>query len=101
MLEENLAHLSTKENPLDNQVGGNHYKGCGIQPVEYIHANNLDYLEGNVIKYITRHRTKGEGKKDIEKAIHYAELILQMHYPEEEKQQELFNNLIGERGRHV
>ena len=47
-----------------------------------------------MIKYITRHRTKGEGKKDIEKAIHYAELILQMHYPEEEKQQELFNNLI-------
>ena len=101
MLEENLAHLSTKDNPLDTQVGGDHYKGCGIQPVEYIHANNLDYLEGNVIKYITRHRTKGEGKKDIEKAIHYAELILQMHYPEEEKQQELFNNLIGERGRHV
>ena len=101
MSEENLAHLSTKENPLDTQVGGNHYKGCGIQPVEYIHANNLDYLEGNVIKYITRHRTKGEGKKDIEKAIHYAQLILQMHYPEEGEQQELFNNLIGERGRHV
>jgi len=37
MLEENLAHLSTKDNPLDTQVGGNHYKGCGIQPVEYIH----------------------------------------------------------------
>ena len=101
MSEENLAHLSTKENPLDTQIGCNHYKGCGIQPVEYIHANNLDYLEGNVIKYITRHRTKGEGKKDIEKAIHYAELILQMHYPEEKEQQELFNDLIGERGRHV
>ena len=98
MLEENYKNLS---NPLDTQVGRDHYKGCGIQPVEYIHANNLDYLEGNVIKYITRHRTKGECKKDIEKAIHYAELILQMHYPEEEKQQELFNNLIGERGRHV
>jgi len=24
-----------------------------------------------------------------------------MHYPEEGEQQELFNNLIGERGRHV
>ena len=30
MSEENLAHLSTKENPLDTQIGGNHYKGCGI-----------------------------------------------------------------------
>ena len=66
--------------PLDKQVGGNHYKNCGIQPVQYIHANNLDYLEGNVIKYITRHRTKGQGKKDIEKVIHYAQLILELEY---------------------
>tara|TARA_R100001230_G_C5522729_1_gene59403 strand:+ start:216 stop:446 length:231 start_codon:yes stop_codon:yes gene_type:complete len=65
---------------LDKQIGGQHYKGCAIQPVEYIYRNNLDYLEGNVVKYITRHRTKGEGRKDIEKAIHYAQLILEMHY---------------------
>ena len=66
--------------PLEVQVGGKHYKDCGIQPVEYIHANNLDYFEGNVVKYITRHRTKGQGKKDIEKAIHYAQLILELEY---------------------
>jgi hypothetical protein len=65
---------------LDKQIGGDHYKDCKIQPVEYIHANQLDYFEGNVIKYVTRHRTKGEGKKDIEKAIHYAELILELYY---------------------
>ena len=65
---------------LDKQIGGDHYKDCKIQPVEYIHANQLDYFEGNVIKYITRHRTKGEGKKDIEKAIHYAQLILELSY---------------------
>ena len=69
--------------PLDKQIGGNHYKDCGIQPVEYIHANKLDYFEGNVIKYITRHRTKGQGKKDIEKAIHYAQLILELEYEKE------------------
>jgi hypothetical protein len=69
-----------EEKALQQQVGGQHYKGCKIQPVEYIHANGLDYLEGNVIKYITRHRTKGEGRKDIEKAIHYAQLILEMEY---------------------
>jgi len=72
--------MMKKEKPLDQQVGGQHYKECKIQPVEYIHANGLDYLEGNVIKYITRHRTKGEGRKDIEKAIHYAQLILEMEY---------------------
>ena len=65
---------------LDKQIGGDHYKDCKIQPVEYIHANQLDYFEGNVIKYVTRHRTKGEGKKDIEKVIHFAELILELYY---------------------
>ena len=72
--------MSKEQRALKEQVGGQHYKGCKIQPVEYIHANGLDYLEGNVIKYITRHRTKGEGRKDIEKAIHYAQLILEMEY---------------------
>ena len=77
MSEENFNHSSEA---LKVQIGGDHYKDCGIQPVEYIHANKLDYFEGNVIKYITRHRTKGQGKKDIEKAIHYAQLILELEY---------------------
>lgn len=64
---------------LDKQVSGNHYKDCGIQPIEYIHANNLNYFEGNAVKYITRHRKKN-GKADIEKAIHYLELLLEMEY---------------------
>ena len=71
-----------EENALKKQVGGQHYKDCGIQPVEYIFQNNLDYFEGNVVKYITRHRKKGEGKKDVEKAIHYAQLILELYYNE-------------------
>ena len=71
-----------EENALKKQVGGDHYKDCNIQPVEYIFQNNLDYFEGNVVKYITRHRKKGEGKKDVEKAIHYAQLILELYYNE-------------------
>lgn len=63
----------------DKQVGGSHYKDCAIQPVDYIVENNLDFLEGNVVKYITRHRTKG-GIEDIKKVIHYAELILEKKY---------------------
>jgi|TARA_R100001530_G_scaffold42386_1_gene32286 hypothetical protein len=66
--------------PMDYQVGGNHYKDCGIQPVDYIFQNNLDYFEGNVVKYITRHRKKAEGRKDVEKAIHYAQMILELYY---------------------
>ena len=67
----------------DRQVGGDHYKTCKIQPVDYIVENNLTFLEGNVVKYITRHRRKGEGASDIEKVIHYCELILEKDYGRE------------------
>lgn len=61
------------------QVGGDHYNKLAIQPVDYILMNELGYLEGNVIKYVTRHASKN-GPQDIEKAIHYLELILEKEY---------------------
>lgn len=70
-------------NPTDKQIGGTHYK-TAIQPVQYIYANNLNFFEGNVIKYITRHRGKG-GKADLEKAIHYIEMMMEFEYKEEQK----------------
>ena len=62
---------------LEKQVGGDHYKKQGIQPVEYIHANGIGFFEGNVIKYVTRWRDKG-GIADLEKAKHYIELLVQL-----------------------
>jgi hypothetical protein len=62
------------------QVNGDHYKSMAIQPSEYIHRNGLNWCEGNAIKYITRHKLKG-GRVDIEKAIHYLELLLELEYP--------------------
>ena len=67
---------------VDVQVGGNHYKDFKIMPVEYISKNKLDFLEGNIIKYVSRHRNKN-GAEDIRKIIHYAELILELEYGEE------------------
>jgi len=64
---------------LDKQVAGSHYKDKGIQPIVYIHANNLGFCEGNVIKYVTRHKEKN-GAADILKAIHYLELLLELEY---------------------
>lgn len=66
---------------IDAQEGGNHYKSMKIQPVEYIMANELGYLEGNVVKYISRHKSKN-GAEDIRKAIHYCQLILELQYEE-------------------
>lgn len=79
-----MADLEAQtNNPLEKQVGGNHYKKFKIQPIEYIHANNLDFLTGNIIKYASRHRFKN-GAEDVRKIIHYAELILKLDYDYEE-----------------
>jgi len=61
------------------QVGGTHYREKEIQPIEYIIANDLDYAEGCVLKYITRHKEKGKDE-DIKKAMHYLEFILKYKY---------------------
>jgi len=76
---DDMIKESVKETGSSRQVGGNHYKDCVIQPTEYIVKNKLDFLEGNVVKYITRHKTKGQ-EEDIRKVIHYAELILEYTY---------------------
>ena len=47
------------------QIGGDHYAKNAIQPWDYIVANELGYLEGNIVKYITRWRDKG-GLQDID-----------------------------------
>jgi hypothetical protein len=61
------------------QEGGSHYKDLPIQPVEFFFKNAIPYLEGNVIKYVCRHRRKG-GIEDLRKAQHYIALILELEY---------------------
>lgn len=63
--------------PLDDQIGGNHYKDMVIQVVEFNHKNNIPYMEGNVIKYVSRWWKKG-GIEDLKKARHYIDLIMEM-----------------------
>jgi hypothetical protein len=64
----------------DKQIGGSHYKDMTIQPSEFINKNNLPFAEGNAIKYICRHKHKGE-RQDLEKAKHYIDMILERDYP--------------------
>mgnify|MGYP003143843921 FL=1 len=51
------------------EKGSEHYKEFKIQPSQFINKNELGFAEGNVIKYICRHKSKGK-KSDILKAIH-------------------------------
>lgn len=68
---------------LNIQVGGNHYKEMPIQPIEYIMKNNIGFMEGNAIKYISRWRSKG-GVEDLKKARHYLDMLIEFeeHSPD-------------------
>jgi hypothetical protein len=65
----------------DKQVGGSHYAEKAIQPWDYIIANKLGYLEGNVVKYISRWKEKG-GVDDLRKVIHYTEKLIEVETKE-------------------
>jgi amidase len=42
-----------------------------------IHANNIPFIEGSIIKYATRWRDKG-GIKDLEKIKHFVDLLIEL-----------------------
>ena len=58
----------------ERQIGGKHYKDFKIQPIEFITKNKLSFIQGNIIKYVCRFDKKN-GIEDIDKAIHYCELL--------------------------
>lgn len=64
------------DSALEEQVGGDHYKSKPIQPVEYCMANNIGFMEGSVIKYVTRWRDKG-GVEDLKKARHFLDMLIE------------------------
>ena len=61
------------------QVGGNHYSQLTIDPYTYCHKNKIMFLEGNIIKYVTRHREKN-GKEDLLKAMHTLQILIDLEY---------------------
>ena len=70
----------------DNQVAGDHYKKMKIQPVEFIHANNIPFIEGCIIKYASRWRDKG-GLRDLEKIKHFVDLLIELEARHEKADQ--------------
>lgn len=63
-----------------NPINPDYYnKDKKITAVEYIHANNMDFDEGSIVKYITRHKEKN-GESDIVKTMVYACFVLQNQY---------------------
>ena len=62
--------------PSSRQEGGNHYQKHKIQPYTFITANELNFFQGNVIKYVVRYKDKN-GIEDLKKIIHYCELEIE------------------------
>lgn len=61
----------------DRQVGGDHYKNKSVQPWDYITGNNMGYLEGCIVKYVSRYKEKN-GLDDLYKAHHYLEKLIEI-----------------------
>lgn len=68
-----------EEKALNSQVGGDHYKDFPIQPIEFILKNDLDFLQGCVVKRICRYNKPG-GKRveDLQKIKHEIDLLIEL-----------------------
>jgi len=60
----------------DRQVGGEHYRS-EFQHWDYVLANDIPYMEAQIIKYLTRWRKKN-GLADLEKGLHFYEKLLEV-----------------------
>lgn len=82
--EEPVAEYpNTDESAWGKQEGGDHYKNLPIQPSEFIYKNNMNWLAGSVVKYVSRYQLKGNPLGDLQKARHYLDMLIE----EQEKEQ--------------
>ena len=72
--EEEKEEINIKAS--ETQIGGSHYSDMAIQPIEFIHKNNLSFIQGNIIKYVCRYKAKG-GIEDLQKAKHFIDLLIE------------------------
>ena len=73
-----MEEMRNDINALEVQIGGDHYKRNAYQPIELITKLDCTFIQGCIIKYITRYRFKN-GLQDINKCIHYAALAKELN----------------------
>ena len=59
-----------------NNINPDHYGNSGIDVISFCQANNLDFMQGNVIKYVFRYKNKN-GLEDLEKAKEYIDRMIE------------------------
>ena len=62
----------------EEMINPSHYhkSGLGIEPLDYIIANKMDFLQGNIVKYVTRFPFKN-GLEDLIKAKKYLDKLIE------------------------
>ena len=71
------GHGNITEEDLEDRVNHpKHYTNGKIEPIDYINGNGMDYLEGNIIKYISRYKFKN-GIEDLHKARFYLDMLIE------------------------
>jgi hypothetical protein len=76
---EELANHYGKASQEEADDLSQHYRSNTIEPIDYILANNLNFCEGNVVKYVSRHRNKGR-INDLYKAMDYLQRLIDNEY---------------------
>jgi hypothetical protein len=89
-LKNKYKNLEEKLGAYKKQIGGSHYRDMKVQPAQFINDNKLLFAEGNAIKYICRHKHKGE-VQDLEKAKHYIDMIIERDYGPKESWADSYN----------
>ncbi len=74
---EKYTLVKRKKRSPTRERGSDHYKHGAIEPIDYILAHKMGFIEGNVVKYITRYRHSGKGMDDLHKAKHYLEMLIE------------------------
>lgn len=60
----------------ERQVAGSHYKNA-VQHWDWVAANDLDYFQGQITKYVARWKNKN-GLEDLRKAQHFLEKYIEI-----------------------
>ena len=68
----------------NNPVSPQHYQQGNIQVLDFINDQKFTYLEGNIVKYICRYKTKN-GLEDLEKADYYLSRLIELQMDEDDR----------------
>ena len=74
-----------------------HYTQGGIEPLEYIIENKLNFLEGNIVKYVSRYKFKN-GVEDLRKAAFYLDRLIKLYIDKGEQHESIGSKVSSPSG---